>query len=74
MDRATGGGKRPHMLHIFSFQGWRGGDVEQSGFVKSASGRRARRGSTLTTVGGGHTLEHIGFLLLLASFSKLNQQ
>lgn len=66
MERAGGEGRRPHMLNIFSFQGWRGGHVEQSGFDKSAFGHR---GPSLTTVGDGEVAGHT----LPASFSFLQQ-
>lgn len=67
-------GRRPHMLHIFSFQGRRGGDVEQSGLDKSASGRHGHRGLTLTTVGGEGDSSGVAFSLPFASLSKLNLQ
>lgn len=60
------------MLNIFSFQGWRGGHVEQSGFDKSASGRHGHRGPSLTTVGDGDISEVAGHTLP-ASFSFLQQ-
>lgn len=72
MERAGGEGKRPHMLHIFSFQGWREGDAEQSGFDKSASGGHGHLGSSLTTVGDGDTSE-VAAHTLPASFSFLHQ-
>lgn len=72
MERAGGEGRRPHMLNIFSFQGWRGGHVEQSGFDKSASGRHGHRGPSLTTVGDCDISEVAGHTLP-ASFSFLQQ-
>lgn len=60
------------MLNIFSFQGWRGGHVEQSGFDKSASGRHGHRGPSLTTVGDGDISE-VAAHTLPASFSFLQQ-
>lgn len=60
------------MLHIFSFQGWRGGDVEQSGAVKSAAGRHGHQGPSLTTVAGGYSSE-VATRTLPASFHFLQQ-
>lgn len=60
------------MLHIFSFQGWRGGDVKQSGAVKSAAGRHGHHGPSLTTVDGGDSSE-VATHTLPASFHFLQQ-